>query len=176
MSESTDQPGEPVDAPADAPTVQQPTAAPGATGVIPPFAGQPFAGQPIAGQLYAGQPFPGQPYPPGFGAPYPFAPVPKEPWFNPAKKTTILVTSIVLAVVLLGSGFVIGAAAVHGHDRRGVSVNGPYRGQVGAGVRPRFQLGGQGGGKGAGKLNRRGAGQLPPVPSAPSAPSGSATS
>lgn len=103
----------------------EPAAAPAGTG---PTAAAPFPQQPIA-------------YP--MPAPYPFAPVVKEPWFNPAKRTTILITSIVAAIVLLGGGVLIGLAAGH-HDRRdrpGFTLYGPAGGRVivpGNGHGPRF--------------------------------------
>jgi hypothetical protein len=117
-------------------------------------------------------PFTGQPFPPGYApgspfAPQPFAPVLKEPWFNPAKRTTILVTSIVLAVLLLGGGFIVGAVAANHHDRgRGVSVYGPLvnRGQFGPGIGQRLRPNGQL----KGPANRQGNGQRQPAPNAPS--------
>lgn len=61
------------------------------------------------------------PYGPGYPtpAPYPFVPVAKEPWFNPAKRTNILISAIVAGFVLLGGGIVIGLAAHHDRRDRG---------------------------------------------------------
>ena len=104
----------------------------------------------------APQPYPAPGYP-GYAAPYAFAPVPKQPWFNPAKRTSILVSAIVAAIVLLGGGVVIGAVATHHHDRRdsGFSFVGP-----GGGAR----IGPNGGGRPRGprfNQNNNGPGQLP---------------
>jgi hypothetical protein len=78
----------------------------------------------------AAPPAPG-PIPP-FATPYvppptyqPFMPVFKEPWINPAKRTTLLVWGIVAALVLLGAGFVIGACTTHDGHGRIVRQGGP---------------------------------------------------
>ena len=115
------------------------------------------------------------PYGPPPWSAQPFAPVVKEPWFNPAKRTSILVSAIVAGIVLLGGGVLIGLSAGH-HDRRdrpGFTMYGPAGGQVivpGNGQRPRFVLPGNGPrkvhpGNGQGNPNQS------PVPS----PSGSTT-
>lgn len=112
---------------------------------------------------------PVQPYPPAYAAPgpYPFAPVVKEPWFNPAKRTSILVASLVAGLLLLGGGFVVGIAAGDHHDRRdrgGVSVYGPMNGRgFGPGFGPAYPF------PGKGKIHRQPANGAVPTPS--SAPS-----
>jgi hypothetical protein len=47
---------------------------------------------------------------------YPFAPVYKAPWINPGKRTSFVIAAVVAAVVLLGCGFVAGAAVAHHRD------------------------------------------------------------
>jgi hypothetical protein len=145
MTEPDEQPNTPADTPAAPQPPVPPASAPSTPLPLPPFAGQP--------------------YPPGYAA-QPFAPVLKEPWFNPAKRTTILVTSIVLALLLLGGGFIVGAVATHHRDHgRGVSVYGPLlnRGQFAPGVGQRQRPGGQ--------LNGPANRQRQPAPNAPNAPS-----
>jgi hypothetical protein len=66
-------------------------------------------------QAYAPQP------PPYAPQPYPFVPKVREPWINPAKRGAFGLIAAVLAIVLLGGGFVVGAAAAHRHDRGGHS-------------------------------------------------------
>ena len=161
MTEPEDQPQDAADA-GEAPTAEQAS--------VPPVT--PAAAAPQH-QLAPGQPFGAQPYPQGYFAPYPFAPVAKEPWFNPAKRTTILITSIVLAVVLLGGGALIGAVASHHGDReRGVGFYGPL--QVPRGgkiIGPRIEFPGQGNHPGRGNGFGRGPGTAPSgVPGVPGGP------
>lgn len=83
--------------------------------------------------------------PPGFGPAAPFAPVSKEPWFNPAKRTSIVVAAVIAALILLGGGFAIGAVTTHHRGDRGPRISfygpgvGPGLGQrvFPNGVRPR---------------------------------------
>jgi hypothetical protein len=95
----TENPSEPSDQPAEA-IPDQPVEAPQATGrPLPP------------------PPQPGyQPYPPhAYGLPPgAFAPVPREPWFNPAHRTRIGLIAALLALVLLGAGFGIGYGVAPG--------------------------------------------------------------
>jgi hypothetical protein len=70
---------------------------------------------------------PGPPLPPGYPPPYPFAPTYREPWINPAKRRTAGLAAAAAALVLLGAGFLAGAAAFDGHggrEHRGEFMNG----------------------------------------------------
>lgn len=64
---------------------------------------------------------PAGPAPQAAYQPYPFLPRYKEPWVNPAKRTTVAVVGAVLGLLLLGGGFVVGAAVAHHHDRQQVT-------------------------------------------------------
>jgi hypothetical protein len=119
--------------------------------------------QPAAAASPAG--YPGYTYPPGYPPAYPpvypgFAPVPRVPWVNPARRVQVVVTALILALVLLGGGLVIGYHAgrhrpVHSvHLRLGVGPNGnrvlpgyigprgalPRRPNVGGRMRPQHPL------------------------------------
>jgi len=107
----------------------------------PAVAGTSHAPAPPAGNYppRAGTP----PYPGPYGAgpypsPYPFSPTTREPWLNPAKRTMAALLAVLFAVVLLGVGFVVGAAVANHRDRgltqidRGGARFGPF-GRPGAG-------------------------------------------
>ena len=94
---------EPVPVPSGATSSHSP--APPA-GNYPPLAGTP----PYPGPYGAG------PYARGVG-PNPFAPAPREPWLNPAKRGMAALFAVLFAVVLLGVGFVAGAALTNHRDR-----------------------------------------------------------
>jgi hypothetical protein len=87
-------------------TAQQPPVDTAPAG--PPTAGQPQLGPPPA------QPYLGQPYPGSYANP--FVPTVREPWINPAKRRTASWLAALLAIVLLGIGFVVGAVAAHHRD------------------------------------------------------------
>jgi hypothetical protein len=80
-------------------------------------------------------------YTPGYPAAYPFAPRVREPWINPAKRATAAIVAGVTAIVLLGAGIAIGAAAVgDGHQGRdGMTRSGNGPGGYGQQVRGRGQ-------------------------------------
>jgi hypothetical protein len=80
-------------------------------------------------------------YTPGYPAGYPFAPRVREPWINPAKRATAAIVAGVTAIVLLGAGIAIGAAAVgDGHQGRdGMTRSGNGPGGYGQQVRGRGQ-------------------------------------
>jgi hypothetical protein len=104
----------------DARTAEQPPVPPTTEPVGPPPVAPPPAAAPVAGPAGPVGPPPGPP--PGYpGYPsaqlYPFTARVREPWLNPAKRGVFSVVAVVLALVLLGGGFVIGAAATHRHDR-----------------------------------------------------------
>jgi hypothetical protein len=93
---------------------------------------------------------------PGVAPANPFVPAYKEPWVNPAKRTKLTVAALVAALILLGGGFIAGAAIGNGHDHGrierfggaarvgpGAGNNGmlPARGPNGGMVgRPRFNM------------------------------------
>lgn len=119
-------------------------------------------------------PFVGQPYPPAYHAAYPFAPVVKEPWVNPAKRTAVLVTSVVLALLLLGGGFVLGAASTHHRDERGFGPFGPQNAQrLGPGYGLQLPPGAPG--AGFGHKHRHALGTPGTLPSGPPSPAATPT-
>jgi hypothetical protein len=61
-------------------------------------------------------PAPPPPVPPA-AAPAPFAPVPREPWVNPARRGQVVGLGLVAALAFLGAGIGIGFA-VSGGDHR----------------------------------------------------------
>lgn len=71
--------------------------------------------QPVAAPLPAGPPAPPSPPP---SAPVPvaaFAPVPREPWINPGRRTQVAGVGLIAALAMLGAGIGIGFA-VSGND------------------------------------------------------------
>jgi hypothetical protein len=122
---SMSSPEEPQSGPPVAGQPEQPTAE---SAPVTPPAPQPSA-PPAAPQQAAPPPYP---YPAGD----PFAPVPrapKVPWIAPQRKGAAIAISIGAALVLLGGGVGIGAAAFGHDDHHGPSRqfdrHGPYDGQ-----------------------------------------------
>lgn len=112
---TTSTPPTPPDEPNEAPTADEQAT------VEPPAAAQP-----------PGQFGPPPPYAPYAYAPHPFAPRVSEPWVNPAKRGLLSVVAIIAALVLLGGGIAIGAAATgDGHGPRHSVQMRPYQGQPG---------------------------------------------
>jgi hypothetical protein len=113
-----------------------------------PAAASPAAASPAAAAAPAAPtPPPGPPGPPPgyYPAPYPFEPRYREPWVNPAKRATLGLVAVLVAIVLLGGGFVLGAAVGHSHrgdGGRSIELR-PMPGRIGGygmpgrGVNPR---------------------------------------
>lgn len=106
---------------AEQPTVEQPTAAQagaGAASGAPPLGSPGYRGTAVPpGYPPPGYPPPGYPppgYPPGYPPPMPFAAVSKQPWINPRQRRRVGLLGAVAALVLLGTGIAIGAAAASG--------------------------------------------------------------
>jgi len=74
--------------------------------------------------------------------------VPKTPWINPAKRTPLIVSTVVALLVALGAGIGIGIAiGDSGHPGGRITIEGPRGGQIqfpGQGQR-KFPLNGQSG-------------------------------
>jgi len=88
----------------------------------PPYPG-PYGAGPYGAGPYGAGPYGAGPYgagPSGAGPypnPNPFAPATREPWLNPAKRGMAALLAVLVAVVLLGVGFVAGAALANHRDR-----------------------------------------------------------
>jgi hypothetical protein len=149
------------DEPDEAPTAQQ-----------QPVEEQPQQSPPQALPLQ-GLPLQG---PPPYSAPYayPFAPRVREPWVNPAKRGVFSLVAVIVAIVLLGGGFAVGAAAVHQHDGNHSVQMRPFQGGQPGFRAPQNRQNGQRPGfkPGTGRLPRPGIRQATPTAATP-APSSS---
>jgi hypothetical protein len=105
----------------------------------------------------AGAAGPPPPMPPGPPPPYPFTPVYREPWINPAKRRTAGLAAVAAGLVLLGAGFIAGAAAFDGNGRDHVNRPGQFM---------RGNDGGVGNGHGRPGI-RDGRGRFGPMPGMP---------
>lgn len=175
------------------PAVPEPTTAEPAEAAAPQLAGQGadappwWSGAPAgswAGPGPGGYPPPGAVPPPWAHQPFasqPFAPQPREPWVNPAKRGALTLIAVVLALVLLGGGFAIGAVAAHHRDGVRTARMGPYGGVMGrAGFGMRGPRAGLVPGYRSGGLRRvvpgTGPGTLPQPAQSPSGGASSSTS
>src|SRR5690348_12855477 len=72
--------------------------------------------------------------------PNPFVPRYREPWLNPAKRTSVILIGAAAAVVLLALGFLLGLGLAGGGHRHGLRMGpGMYgRGMLGPGYHGRF--------------------------------------